>query len=231
MPDFIALWLPLMRGTLTKPAQQPISAPPVSEALAAFEILADLGMHLVTLEFVERGDVGVLVVEMHHEADRHEPVAPVVHERAAAGVVLQRPAHAVEHKARLVLLGRHFPELFDADAELLRIALGAQLIAFVEDLRQRAARAFGEEDVFAVQFHAGLIIGLFLAVAANAEHASDDTFERAAFVEHRLGRGHAGIDFDAERFSLRRQPLRQVRERGDIVAVVVEQRRHKEHRQ
>ncbi|MNE67722.1 hypothetical protein D3C80_1633440 [compost metagenome] len=28
MPDSTALWLPLMRGTLTKPAEQPISAPP-----------------------------------------------------------------------------------------------------------------------------------------------------------------------------------------------------------
>ena len=28
MPVSIALWLPLMRGTLTKPAEQPISAPP-----------------------------------------------------------------------------------------------------------------------------------------------------------------------------------------------------------
>jgi hypothetical protein len=28
MPLLIALWLPLMRGTLTKPAEQPISAPP-----------------------------------------------------------------------------------------------------------------------------------------------------------------------------------------------------------
>ena len=28
MPDFIALWLPLMRGRFMKPAEQPISAPP-----------------------------------------------------------------------------------------------------------------------------------------------------------------------------------------------------------
>ena len=28
MPVFIALWLPLMRGTFMKPAEQPISAPP-----------------------------------------------------------------------------------------------------------------------------------------------------------------------------------------------------------
>jgi hypothetical protein len=28
MPVFSALWLPLMRGTFTKPALSPISAPP-----------------------------------------------------------------------------------------------------------------------------------------------------------------------------------------------------------
>ena len=33
MPDFIAVWLPLMRGTLTKPAEQPASAPPGKASL------------------------------------------------------------------------------------------------------------------------------------------------------------------------------------------------------
>ncbi len=32
MPDSTALWLPLMRGTLTKPAEQPIRAPPGKES-------------------------------------------------------------------------------------------------------------------------------------------------------------------------------------------------------
>ncbi|TBY58942.1 hypothetical protein E0H39_28365 [Rhizobium leguminosarum bv. viciae] len=32
MPDSTALWLPLMRGTLTRPAEQPISAPPGKES-------------------------------------------------------------------------------------------------------------------------------------------------------------------------------------------------------
>ena len=32
MPESIALWLPLMRGTLTKPAEQPISAPPGNDS-------------------------------------------------------------------------------------------------------------------------------------------------------------------------------------------------------
>ncbi len=33
MPLFIAVWLPLMRGTLRKPAEQPISAPPGKTSL------------------------------------------------------------------------------------------------------------------------------------------------------------------------------------------------------
>ena len=31
--DFIAVWVPLIRGTLTKPAEQPISAPPGNTSL------------------------------------------------------------------------------------------------------------------------------------------------------------------------------------------------------
>ena len=33
MPLFIAVWVPLIRGTLTKPAAQPISAPPGKASL------------------------------------------------------------------------------------------------------------------------------------------------------------------------------------------------------
>jgi hypothetical protein len=33
MPVFMALWLPLMRGTFTKPAEQPIKAPPGKNSL------------------------------------------------------------------------------------------------------------------------------------------------------------------------------------------------------
>ena len=33
MPVFMALWLPLMRGTFTKPAEQPIRTPPGNDSL------------------------------------------------------------------------------------------------------------------------------------------------------------------------------------------------------
>ena len=75
----MALWLPLMRGTLTKPAAQPISAPPgkrqlrhrlvaafgdgaraVADALAARERVAHQRMGLEALEFLERRQIRVL---------------------------------------------------------------------------------------------------------------------------------------------------------------------------
>jgi hypothetical protein len=89
MPDFIAVWLPLIRGTLTKPAEQPISAPPgkserrhrlpaalvdrpgaVGDAAAALQHFADRRMLLPALEFLERREPGVAVVERDDEAER-----------------------------------------------------------------------------------------------------------------------------------------------------------------
>ena len=123
MPDSMALCEPLMRGTFTKPAAQPSSAPPgkasfgtdcqppsvmragaVGDALAALEGVADGGMRLEALELVEGREVGVLVVEVDDEADRHQVVAEVVEERAAAGAVVERPAERVLHEPRPVLL-------------------------------------------------------------------------------------------------------------------------------
>src|SRR5689334_7982562 len=57
----------------------------VGEALAALERRTDQRMLLEALEFLERRDVGIAVVEMHHEADNNLPVLQVIEERAAAG--------------------------------------------------------------------------------------------------------------------------------------------------
>ena len=37
IPDFIAVWLPLILGTFRKPAEQPISAPPARGHRQKFE--------------------------------------------------------------------------------------------------------------------------------------------------------------------------------------------------
>ena len=141
MPDSIALWLPLMRGTLTKPAAQPISAPPgndelrhrlpaalgdgagaVADALAAGESVADERMRLEALEFLERRQIRVVVIEMDDEADRNQIVVEVIEERAAAGAVVERPAERVLDEAAAVFVRRDLPQLLQADAEFLRLA-------------------------------------------------------------------------------------------------------------
>ncbi len=83
-------------------------------------------MRLEALEFVERRQVGVLVVEVDDEADRHEVVAIVVEERTAAGLVVERPAERVLNEARFVLVGRDLPQFLEADAEFLRLAVAVE---------------------------------------------------------------------------------------------------------
>ena len=57
----------------------------IGEPLAALEGAADQRMGLEALEFVERRQIRIRVVEMHDEADRHQVVVEVIEERAAAG--------------------------------------------------------------------------------------------------------------------------------------------------
>ena len=95
----------------------------VADALAAGESVADQRMRLETLEFVERRQIRIVVVEVDDETDRHEIVAEMIEERAAAGAVVERPAHGVLHKPALVILRRDLPQLLQADAEFLRLAV------------------------------------------------------------------------------------------------------------
>ena len=155
----------------------------IGEPLAAFEGRAHQRMRLEALEFLERIDVRVLVVEMDDEADRHQIVVEVIEERAAAGAVVERPAERMLHQPGAVLVGRDLPELLQPDAEFLRIAIGVEIEALEQRLGEDAARAFGEQRVFGAQLHAaGEIVGR-LAVLADAHVAGGDAGDRA--VRHR----------------------------------------------
>ena len=94
----------------------------IADALAALQHLRDGGMGLGALEFAERIEPGIVVVEMNDKTDGAEILAPVIQEQAAAGVVVQRPAHAVQHQTLFVLAGRQLPQFLQADAEFLRLA-------------------------------------------------------------------------------------------------------------
>ena len=77
-------------------------------------------MGLEALEFVERRQIRIAVIEMQNEADRDLVVVVVVEERAAAGGIVERPAETVLHQTGLVLVRRDLPELLQSKAELLR---------------------------------------------------------------------------------------------------------------
>ena len=138
----------------------------------------------------------------------------------------ERPAHGVGHLALLVHLGANLPELLHAEAVLLRLAAIGEIVFGDDLLGQRAAHALGDEDIFAEQFHAGLEVGLGLAVLADAHHAGDHAPDRAVLAVEHFGTGETRIDFHAQAFRLLRQPAADIAQRDGIVAVIVHQRRH-----
>ena len=134
-------------------------------------------------------------------------------------------------QTRLVFLRRQLPQLFQADAELLRIAPVAEPEVFQKLLGQRAARTFRKQRVLAAQLHAAREAVLGLPVAPNAHIAGGDTDDGAVLVPERLDSRETRIDLDTQFCSLFAQPAHHITEADDIIAVVVHQRRHQEIRQ
>src|SRR5204862_6219180 len=83
----------------------------VGQPLAALERGANFRMGLEALEFLERRQIRIGVVEMNHEADRNQIVVEVIEERAAAGGIIERPAERVLDEPQLVLVRRDLPKL------------------------------------------------------------------------------------------------------------------------
>ena len=200
----------------------------VGEALAALEGAAHQRMRLEALEFLERREVWIFVVEMHHEADGNEIVVEMIEERTAAGSAVERPAECVLDQARLMFLGRDLPQLLQAKPEFLRCAAFVEAEALQQRLAEIAARAFGEQRVFRAQLHAAGEAVLVMAVLGHTHIAGGNARNRAVVIKQHLGGGKAGIDFDAQRFRLGCEPAADVAEGDDVVAVIVHQRRHHE---
>ncbi|MNE09941.1 hypothetical protein D3C80_1026350 [compost metagenome] len=188
-------------------------------------------MRLEALEFLERIKIGVLVIEVHHEADGDEVVFQMIQERAAAGLETERPAEGMLHETLFVLLRLDLPELLDADAEFLRLAIFREVEFGNQLLGERSTHALSNKHIFAVQFHAAGEVRTRLAVLLDAHIAGGDADDGAfVIIEHFRG-GKARIDLDAEPFRLFRQPSTDQPERDDVIAMIVHQGRHHEIRQ
>ena len=94
---------------------------------------------------------------MNDETDRHQIVVVVIEERAAAGGIVQGPTERMLDQACLVFRGVDLPDLLEADAEFRRFAVGVEGKFRDQLLGQAAARALGEQRIFAEQFHAARV--------------------------------------------------------------------------
>ena len=100
-----------------------------------------------------------------------------------------------------MLVRRDLPQLLQADAEFLRLAVLRQAEALDQHLGEAAARALGEQRVLAAQLHAAGEARFVVSVLADAHVAGGDAGDRVVLEQH-LGGGKARIDFNAERFGL-----------------------------
>src|SRR5215510_14726220 len=132
------------------------------------------------LELVE-GHVGIeqriLVIQPHDQPDRQLPIRHRIDEPAAEFLGLERVPKGVYDGARLETDARILPELFEADRELLRVILVAELQAPHQLLRQVAAHTVAEnrhlrEDIDA-WLEGGLRLSMLVDAAVRSAHAND----------------------------------------------------------
>ena len=187
-------------------------------------------MRFVALEFFVGTQVGVGVSEPDHIADGDEIVFHVIQKRTAVGRTVERPAGRVNDQTHLVFLGFDFPQFLDANAVDLWINAVAQFEFCLQLFAEVAAAAFGEESVFGMQFHAGLIRVSRFAVLADAHVTGGHALDRAIVVVEHFRCSEAGKYFNAQRFGLLTEPAHDIAEADDVIAVVLETLRQHEGR-
>src|SRR4029079_10130040 len=93
------------------PAPLAYGARTIGELLPSLEGAAHQRMRFEALEFLERREVWIFVVQMQHEAGSHEGGVELIEERTAAGSAVEWPAECVLYQPRLMFLRRDLPQL------------------------------------------------------------------------------------------------------------------------
>lgn len=193
----------------------------VGDALAALENILEQGMRLELLKLAVRREPGVLVVEGNDEAEGNKVLAEVVHEGAAIDVCRQRVAHGVDDQALFEFGGVDLPHLLDAQAVRLVLAVLAQGKLVGDLLGQAAVGALAEHGDAGVKLHAALKRVLGLAAPGYAQVVGRHALDRAVGAVEHLGRREAGVHLDAQFLGPLAQPLDELVEADNVVAVVV----------
>jgi hypothetical protein len=175
------------------------------------------------LEAVERHvrvEQRILVVEARHEAKRELPVGQGVDEPAAEFLVPQRVSERVGHRPRLDPSARDFPELLQAERELLRLATVRERQPAQQLLRQIAPDTVAQDRDPGHDVDTRLEVRLVLAMFSDAAVAGADT-DHARALDQDVLRREAREKVDAFSLDLSRQPARERVERDDVVAVIL----------
>src|SRR5262249_4102686 len=123
------------------------------------------------------------------------------------------------------------PELFEADAKFLRFAILVEAKFGDELLGERAARALGNQRIFAEKLDAPGKAAFEAAIAGNSHIAGRDAHNLAAAAIYKLRARKSGKNIDAQGLRFAAQKANEIAERTDKIAVIAHQPRHDEIRQ
>ncbi len=213
-------------GNRERPRERPVAARgdrlrAPADPLAALEDLPDEWVGLELLERVVDGEGRVRVVEPRDEADADLVLAHRVDEAAAELVPLRalakRPAHRVDDAIQGLL---HLPDLLHAELPALRLE-AVELEEVHGGAGQVTLCPLGQHRRLRDHVRAGLEVPELLAVSPAAlvpgAHALDD-----ALLNEELVRRGLGQQVGPRLLGLLAEEPAQLRDRGDVVAVVAE---------
>src|ERR1700737_3398153 len=197
----------------------------IADHFAAFEKAGHERMPLEFLQHALRVKPWVGIVESDDEAERDDIIFAAVNPSAAVFFCGQRPAYGVDDLARGDAAGGDFPQLLDALAVGLRVAIAIQRKARDELLGERAASSLSEDHDFGLQIVAGFEVRLGLILLVHALVIGADTgYPVTIFVavEEEFGARESPENRDAGFFHLGPQPLYKPVERDNVVAVIAQ---------
>ena len=118
-----------------------------------------------------------------------------------------------------------FPDLLDAELEALRVET-VDVEVIERGVGQVPDHAFGEDGALGDQVHAGLEVAELLALTAAAAVTGADSLDDLILDQQLVGRG-LGQDVGAHLLGLFGEEAGKLGDGSDVVAVVLEVRRHR----
>src|SRR3974377_1051723 len=140
------------------------------------------------MKLCESEKVRILVIEVKDEADGDQVLAVMIKKGAAAGAIVQWPSERVLHQTGVMSLRHDLPELFEADAEFLRLTVSVEAKASYQSFAEAAAGAFCKQMFLGAQLHAARETVLTVAILRNTHVTGSNACDSSVCIEQDLRR-------------------------------------------